>query len=99
MVGRASGGGRSPATLFRGGAVGNSPEFVESGVPGLVLACGLAWEVVRITRNPLGVEPGSGRPWNAAATAGAVLGHGACRGWRVPGLDAAYGLRQQVQNE
>ena len=38
VVGRASGGGRSPATLFRGGAAGNSPEFVESGVPGLVLA-------------------------------------------------------------
>ena len=86
MVGRASGGGRSPATLFRGGAAGNSPEFVESGVPGLVLACGLAWEVVRITRNPLGVEPGSGRPWDAAATAGAVLGHGTRGGVACSGL-------------
>ena len=53
-LGARSGGGRSPATMFRGGAAGNSTEFVESGVLGLVLACGLAWEVVHITHNPLG---------------------------------------------
>ena len=39
--------------LFRGGAAQGSPEFVESGIPGLVLACGLVWELVRLTRNPL----------------------------------------------
>ena len=52
--GCAGGGVTCRRALFRGGAAQGSPEFVESGVPGLVLAYGLAWEVVRITRNPLG---------------------------------------------
>ena len=34
---------------------------------------------IRETRNPLGVKPGSAWPWDAAATAGAVLGHGTRR--------------------
>ena len=44
--------------MFRGGAAQGSPEFVESGVSGIVLACGLAWEVVRLTHKPLGHSTG-----------------------------------------
>ena len=45
-------------------------------------------------RNPLGVEPGLGRPWDAAATAGAVLGHGARWGVACSGLGC--GLRSKT---
>ena len=82
----AGGGVTRRRALFRGGVAQGSPEFVESGVPGRVLACGLTWEVVRIMRNPLGVEPGLGRPWDAAAMAGVVLGHGTRGGVACSGL-------------
>ena len=52
--GCAGGGVTRRRALFRGGAAQGSPEFIESGVLGLILAYGLAWEVVHITRNPLG---------------------------------------------
>ena len=47
--------GRSRACERCGGSAAAALAGVgRSGVPGLVLACGLSWEVVRITRNPLG---------------------------------------------
>jgi hypothetical protein len=51
LVGRAGGGGNTPATLFRGGTARGSPDFTVNGVLGVKLGKAWVWRDQRVMRD------------------------------------------------
>jgi hypothetical protein len=79
LVGRAGGGGNTPANLFRGGAARGSPHFTINGAPG-VKSSGLGSGVINTSCVIfLGLRWGSGMLWAARAAVEAGLHGGAHR--------------------
>jgi hypothetical protein len=60
LVGRASGGGNTPANLFRGGAARGLSDFTVNGAPGVKSSGSWVWCDQRIMRNLLGAKAGLG---------------------------------------
>jgi hypothetical protein len=99
LKGSEGGGGRTPATIFRGGAARGSPDLAVNGAPGVKLIGFWVWRDQRVMRDPPGAKAGLGEGSGGAHDNGDGSARRRIAGVHVLATRASFGLRHLAQDD